>query len=186
MKSCKKMLIIQVVLMYLVHLPFYILLILCRLNIDFGIPFDDNLFFGLLLTGLITSILLMPYIFINFIFALISLKGQKNPSKTTMIIKLSLIPWYILNILVSIVLLSGFLNPWLFLAAPIAMALLMTYTYILMASTSMYDLSFFINKAVKKEIKVTKLNVFNQILLFIFCLDIIASIIFYKKTKELE
>ena len=129
MKAYKIMLIIQVVLMYLAHTPFYIITIFANTSVDSSI--GDSLFPGLLLTGFILSLLVLPLCFANLIVALIGLiRGQNNPCKTTMVVKIALIPWFIYNFLLCVALTAGFLNPWLFLAAPIFMCLLICITYL--------------------------------------------------------
>ncbi len=169
--------------MYLAHLPFYILIIMVRIpNIG---ELTDKLFPGLLLGGIIATALIIPICIVNVIIALISLfRGIYNPTKTTMIIKLLLIPWYIINFMICCFLVVGFLNPWLFLAAPIVLCILVAITYILMISTSLFDIAYIINKMAKKEIKVKGSIITSIIFLCMFFFDIIGSIILYIKTKE--
>ena len=185
MKSYKVLLILQLVLMYLAHLPFYILIILVRIPMADEVV--DKLFPTLLLGGIIATALILPLCLVNAIFAVISLiRGSNNPSKTTMIVKLALIPWYIINFMICCFLISGFLNPFLMLAAPIVLCILVGITYLLMVSTSLFDIAYIINKMIRKEIKEKGLIITSLIFLFFFTFDVLGSIILHFKTKQIK
>ncbi len=118
--------------------------------------------------------------------ALVSLiKGTYNPTKVTMIIKLILIPWYVMNFCLCVLIVVGFLNPWLMLFAPVVDCFLICITYILMLSTSIFDIAYFFNRIKKKEIFADALYIFTIIFLFSFCLDVIESIILFKNKNVL-
>lgn len=183
MKGFKIMLILQLVLMYLAHLPFYILIVMVRIPMTSEIV--DKLFPGLLLGGIIATALILPLCLANAIVALIGLfRGTYNPCKTTMVVKLALIPWYIINFMICCFLVVGFLNPWLMLAAPIVLCILVGITYLLMLSTSIFDISYIINKLIKREVKTKGIVITSMIFLFMFCLDILGSILLHFNTKN--
>lgn len=185
MKAYKIMLIIQVVLMYLAHTPFYIITIFANTSIDSSI--GDSLFPGLLLTGIILSLLVLPLCLANLIVAIIGLiRGQNNPCKTTMVVKIALIPWFIYNFCLCVALTAGFLNPWLFLAAPILICLLMGITYLLMLSTSLFDISYTIHMLIRRKVKVGGVIITSLIFLIMFCFDVVGSIMLHIKMKSIQ
>ena len=182
MKNNKVLLIVQVVLMYLAQLPFYIGLILTK--VPNNSQYDD-LIIKLILIGFILTILILPIALVNAIMALIShIKGDYNPTKVTMISKLLLIPWYVMNFCLCVLIVVGFMNPWLMLFAPVVAFFLICMTYILMLSTSIFDIAYFFKRIRKKEIFADCLYIFTMIFLFSFCLDVIGSIIFYIRTNK--
>lgn len=184
MKRNNIMLIIQTILMYLAHLPIYIGLILVRLPYNESL---DNVIIKLFLIGIILTIVLLPIALVNLIMALAGVFNKKdNPCKTTMIVKLVLIPWYIMNFLFCILIIAGFLNPWLMLFAPLVAAILIFNTYILMLSTSIFDIVYSIRNTIKNHLEINASLVFTDIFLFCFCLDIVGSIILYIKSKNIK
>ena len=96
MNKSKVILIIQAAVMYLIHLPFYICLILAKVpNINYDICGV------LILVGLCANLLLIPVGLVAVAFAIFNLTTDcESPALTTFIIKLVLIPWYALNFLV--------------------------------------------------------------------------------------
>ena len=113
MKSNKVLLIVQTILMYVAHIPFYIALLLIKLVPDMSL---DNVIIGLLLSGIILSAIILPFCIVNGIMAIISLfKDFESPIKLTLRLNLILIPWYIMNFIICILLSAGFLNPRTFL-----------------------------------------------------------------------
>ena len=185
MKASKITLIIQAVGMYLVHLPLYLAIILSFMPINEDL--QNSLISGSLIAALVIAVLLFPLCLVNAILACVSLgKNNYNPSKVTMIIKLVLIPWYIMNFVICTFLILGFLNPWLLIAVPFLIAFLVFNTYVYMLSTSLFDITYFFHKLIKKEVKIKKVYVVSIIFLFCFCLDIIGGIIFYAQVRELE
>ena len=184
MKRNKVMLIIQMILMYLAHLPFYIGLILIRVP---NSEAYDNLIIKLFLIGFILTIVILPFCLANLIMALAGAFNKlDNPCKTTMIVKLLLIPWYIMNFLFCDLLLIGFLNPWLMIFAPVVLCILIFNTYLFMISTSIFDIVYAIRKAIKKELTIKTSLVFTIIFLFSFCLDVVGSIMLYHKSKKID
>lgn len=184
MKSNKTLLIIQTALMYAMHLPFYIMLIVFYLPIEESI--QSSIISKCFPIGLILTLVVFPICIVNAIMSLVSMfKGSENPSKVTMIIKLALIPWYIMNFHLCTMLVLGFLNPWLFIAAPLVVFILVSSTYCYMLATSLPDIAFFFHKLIKRETKIRAPFVVSIVFMFCFCLDIIGGIIFYINAKKL-
>ncbi len=180
MKRCRVMLIIQMILMYLAQIPFYVALILIRL-----IDVETYIGIGLILSGFILTALILPYCLACAIIAILTLiRGGDNPGKTTMVVKFALIPWYFFNFILCDLLLLGFLNPFLLIFAPLAIILFVSMTYLIMLSTSIFDIAYGINKIGKREYKINKFIVFTYIFLFTFCLDVIGAIMFKCKFKD--
>lgn len=166
--------------MYLIHLPFYICLILAR------IPFIDFEVCGvLILIGLCFNILLIPVGIVAIVFAILNLTADyENPAKTTFIVKLALIPWYLLNFLVCFLLIAGFLNPFLMIAIPLLIGIEVLVTYAVMLCSSLQILSFTVRQITKKRLTVNAKVVVGIIFSFIFCLDIIGSFLLYKELQN--
>ena len=132
MKIAKPLLISQAIGMYLMHLPLYVYMFFFGTPLGESIPVEVNR--GLLVAFLVLSILVFPICILNTVFPIISIfKGEYNPSKTTMIVKLVLIPWYILNYVMCGFIVAGCLNPFLMLAIPIIIIIASLVTYIYMA-----------------------------------------------------
>lgn len=188
MKASKPLLITQAVLMYIAHLPFYIVLIGIRLIAS---EESDKVFGILLLVGLGLSILILPIAIVNLIIAFISIfKGNTNPCKTTMIIKSVLIPWYVGNFLLGLLVVGVMGNPWLFLGIPFVLSIIVCCTYIFMIGTSGYEIAYFISKMRKKEKTVTAWTIIFLILLTIFTLDLVSAIALFiidkRNTQQIE
>ena len=178
----KTYLIIQVVLMYLAHLPIYVGLVMLKLPISDAVI--DKWVPILLLAGFVLTILILPYSLVCLIMSIISsFKSINNPTKSTMIIKLSLIPWFVINFFFCVLIFAGFLNPWMMLLAPVVAFILICITYIFMISTSVFDIAFVINCLIRKKTEVNAFFVIAIIMLFTFFLDVVASILLYVKTK---
>ena len=170
--------------MYVMHLPFYIMLI------SLYAPIDESLKNIIIPKCFMIGCILIPVVFpiciISTVFAIISIfKGKENPSKVTMIVKLALIPWYILNFYLCMMLMAGFWSPWLLWSAPLMLAILVCSTYCYMIATSLPDIAFFFHKLIKRETRIRAPFVVSIVFMFIFCLDIIGGVIFYIKAKEL-
>ena len=182
MKTNNVLLIVQTILMYLMHTPLYIIYIAIKVT-NYNPP--ESLISSMFVTFFVMLALSFPIIIVNGIFALIGLfKNTYNPSKTTMIVKLVLIPWYVMNFIMSAVLIMGFLNPWLFLAAPLMACILIASTYIFMLSTSLPDITYFFHNLFTKRIKPKTAYIVSVIFLFLFCFDIIGGIIYHVNIKK--
>ncbi|MGN0813191.1 MAG: hypothetical protein ACI4MQ_06770 [Candidatus Coproplasma sp.] len=180
MNKSKVILIIQAVVMYLIHIPFYICLILARIpNINFDI-------FGVfILVGLCANLILIPVGIVAVAFAILNLTtDSKNPAWVTFIIKLVLIPWYCLNFLVCFLLVAGFLNPFLMLAVPLLIGIEVSITYIYMLCSSLQIVSYTIRQIIKKRIALTPMLIVGIVFSFIFVLDIVGSYFLYSELKK--
>ena len=181
MKANKVMPIIQVILMYVAQVP-----------IDLGLIFFFTDTFTssvmiLFLVGIILTSLVLMFCLASAIVSLTSIFTKpKDPTKTVMISKLVLIPWFIVNFYFCVLLFAGTLNPFLLILSPIVFAIEVSITYLLMITISIIDLAFVINKLKEKELTINKYLVFVNILLFIFCLDVLGSILLYKKMKSIQ
>ena len=183
MKAIRATLIAQLIAMYLMHLPLYIVMILIQLQVP-----DETagpLIRVLIILSLVLIGLAFPLCVVNAVLSIVSIfKGEYSPSKTTMVVKLALIPWYVLNFLISFMVIGGLLNPWLFLGAPIVMGLLASFTYLFMAATSLPDIGFFFNRFARKKVEVTGVLVTGMVFLCFFCLDIVGAIMFHLGMKK--
>ena len=129
---------------------------------------------------------MIPICILNVVTSLISaFKNDVDPTKDTMVIKLSLIPWYALNFVIGFVLVGIFLNPFMMIAIPVILALLISSTYMLMVCTSIGDVAYLARKIIKKEWKVSPSMIISAIFLFVFCLDVVGAIILYAKSKKI-
>ena len=175
MKVSKYLLIVEVTLMYLAHIPFYNVLFL----IHFDSEFDNESFISiLLLTGVILTIIAIIYSLVNLIFGFVSaFYGKYNPILITTIIKVLLIPWYIFNFIFGLCVIGVLANPFLMIGIPIMLFLLVGSTYLLMISTSIYNISFMINKLIKREIKVSPGKIILLVLLCFFISDVVSAIV---------
>ena len=150
--KAKIYLIIQIILMYLAHLPIYVGLIMLKLPIN-DLVIDKRVPI-LLLAGFVLTILILPYSIVCLVMSLVSsFKSDNNPTKSTMIIKLLLIPWFIINFFYCVLIFAGFLNPWMMLLAPVVAFILICITYIFVISTSVFDIEFVINCTIRKKLK---------------------------------
>ena len=185
MKTNKVLLIIQTILMYVMHLPLYVAVILSLIPMDKTI--QDNSVTAMFITFFVLVGLITPICLINFIFSIIGLfKGQANPNKTTMVCKLALVPWYVMNFVICAVIIGGFLNPFLMLAIPILLFIFIFFTYIFMLSTSLPDISYFFYGIFRKRIQIKTSLIFSIIFLLVFCLDIVGGVMFFCNTKQVE
>ena len=176
MKSNKLMSIIQVILMYVAHIPIYLGLLF------FLTDTCTESVLILFLVGIILTGLILPFCLASAIVSILSIfRKPSNPTKAVFISKLALIPWFIGNFYFCVLMLAGLLNPFLLILAPIVFVIEVSITYLLMITISIIDLAFIINKLKAKEIVISKYLVFINILLFIFCLDFIGSLLIYLK-----
>ena len=184
MKANKITLIIQTVAMYIMHLPLYALLIFMWTLKENDL--QEPLMKAMFITFLVLALVIFPICILNYVLSIVSIfKGTYNPSKTVMICKLALIPWYIANLYICFAfVVSVFGNPFMFIGAPLAIAILVCTTYVYMLATSLPDVAFFINQMVRRKIKIRASFVFSLLFLFIFCLDIVGGIMFFVQTRE--
>jgi hypothetical protein len=180
MKGNKVILIVQEVLMYVAQAPYLLALIFLFANVDV------EGFVGIsLIVGMISNLVIFPVVIVNAILAFIGIfKGLKSPIKTTMIVKLSLIPWYVVNFILGFCFFAAALNPFLLWSIPLVIGIMVCTTFMYMISTNFQVYSYVINKLIIREIRIDALLVWSIVLSFIFCLDIVSSILlFYSENK---
>ena len=187
MKAIKTTLIVQAAVMYAMHLPLYLAMFLVFSPMTDGDGSVGNVIMFCLILTLVLECVATPICVVNTVFSIVSIfKGEYNPSKVTMIIKLSLIPWFVFNFIFCMYVFAGMLNPWLFIAVPLMLFLSISFTYMFMVTTSLPNVGYFIHCLSRKKMKIKPLLVFSIIMMFIFCLDAIGSIIFFIKTNKKE
>ena len=176
---------IQTIGMYLMHLPLYAVIVISVLSMD--VVLQESITKALLIASLVLMILMIPVCITNMAVTIISVfKGEYDPTKPIMIAKLSLIPWYVLNFIIGYVFVSIFFNPFMMIAIPVIIALLCSSTYMLMLTTSIGDVAYFVYSLTKKRWTIEASLLFAVILLFVFCLDVVGSIILYNKSKKIS
>ena len=185
MNASKYTLIAQAVGMYVMHSPLYAILIVLRLPI--GEAAQNGWCKGLLIASLVLTILLFPFCIANIVAASFSfLHGDFDPRGTTMRVKLALIPWYLLNFVIGFAFVGVLANPFLMVVIPIALALLIGTTCFYMLATSFPDVMFLLKRFVREKKPATATEIVSIVFLFIFCLDIIGSVIAYRLKKREE
>ena len=182
--KAKNSLIMQAIGMYVMYLPLFVLLITLNIPAD-GVR--ESLNRGLLIAFLALAALMIPICLFNFVVSLKSaLKDGVDPSKPTMVVKLALIPWYALNFVIGFVFVSIFFNPFMFIAIPVIIALLVMSTYFLMLSTSAGDIAFYVKKYIKNKSELDAKTIFAVVLLFVFCLDVVGAIILKRRSEKVS
>ena len=162
------------------YLPIFVLLV----TLDMP-GFHESFSRVLLIAFLVLAALMIPICLLNAVVSIASaVKGKEDPTKATLTTKLALIPWYIMNFVVGFIFSSIFFNPFMFIAIPIVIAFFVGMTYLLMLSTSLGDIAYFVKKKIKKDEDVRAATVLAVICLFIFFLDIIGAIVLYRQSKR--
>ena len=181
MNKSSKILIIQLVCMYLMHIPFYLILILAKIpNVSF------ETIEVLIIIGFVAMLVMIPVCLVSLIFACLNfVHNESSPLKTTLIVKIGLMPWYILNLLVCLLLVAGFLNPWLLIAVPLLICIEVGITYTFMLSTSVHSVIYTIRYLVSRKIEPNYKIVIALVFHFIFCLDIIGVLMLCKEIKKI-
>ena len=164
----KVSLIIQVIFMFLTQLFF---LLMCLIQKEEVL----DILLILLLTSTVLTVLIA---LINVIFGVVIIfRGRSAPFKFTIVIKSILIPWYIINFVIWALLIIGSLNPFLMMAIPLFLFISVCFTYICMISTSTLNISYIFNQVFfKRNIKINGGIIISTVFQFIFCLDIVGSI----------
>ena len=168
--------------MYLMHLPLYIFFVVELIPLD-----NEQLVRGLLIATLVLTALMVPVCIANIALSIISIfKGDVDVSKTVMKVKLALIPWYVMNFTMCVVFVAVLFNPFMMIGIPFVIAFFVVTTYFCMLATSLPDVGYYIRRVlIKKEEQISAGRVLTIICLFIFCLDVVGSILFYAKNKKL-
>lgn len=164
----KVSLIIQVIFMFLTQLFF---LLMCLIQ-------KEEVLDALLILFLTSTVLTVLVALINVIFGVVNIfRGRSVPFKFTIVIKSILIPWYIINFVIWALLIIGSLNPFLMMAIPLFLFISVCFTYICMISTSTLNISYIFNQVFfKRNIKINSGIIISTVFQFIFCLDIVGSI----------
>jgi len=181
--KAKTTLTIQTIGMYVMQLPLLVFLITSLMPMD--PEFQETMGLVLLKAFLVLAAVMVLICILHAVVSVKSaIKGEEDPTKATMIAKLSLIPWYIVNLVLCIVFTSILLNPFMMVGIPIAIALFVWVTYMLMLSTSLPDIAFFVRKKIRKDASVDKATVVSVVLLFVFCLDVIGAILLFRRSEK--
>ncbi|MCR5348337.1 MAG: hypothetical protein K6E59_01855 [Bacilli bacterium] len=174
MKINRVLLYAQLIAMYVMHTPLYAILVLIRFPRTEAL---DAWVSGLLIASLVLMALAFPLCLLNAGFSIASIfKGEESPTKTTMVVKVALIPWYALNFVFCFLLVAGFMNPWLMLAIPVLVGVLVSVTYLFMLSTTLPDVAFLIRQGWKRRVRPNGLTIVGLVFLFFFCLDILGAV----------
>ena len=178
--KAKITLLLQTIGMYVMHLPLYATLIIINIAMDERLQGD--LIRGLLIAAFVLMIVMIPICILNMVVSGVSALKGNDPTKNTMVAKLSLIPWYCLNFFIGFVFVSIFFNPFMMIAIPVVLALLIASTYMLMLSTSLGDIAYAVHSLKRGGLKPAV--VVGVVFSFIFGLDVIGAIILYKESKK--
>ena len=183
MKANKVTLIVQAIGMYLMHLPLYILLIVSSMPSD---ALMETLTKGLLIATLVLMAVLFPVCVANIVMSVAAIfKGDIDLSKTVMTVKLALIPWYGMNFAIGVVFVAISLNPFMMIGIPVEIAILAGTAYFYMLATSLPNAAYCLrNVFITKKEKLTASRIVALVFLFIFCLDVVGSILFYRQNKN--
>lgn len=182
MKQCRLVLYIQLIAMYAMQIPLYVIMGLVRLPYSEEV---DKVIAALLIASLVLALLSFPICIVNAIFSILSIfKGEESPSKATMIVKLALIPWYVMNFFFGFLLVGGFMNPWLIVAVPLLVGVLVGFTYVFMLSSGLPDMAYLLYRGWKYKEKPSGLVITGIVFLFFFCLDILGSVFIHFGTKQ--
>ena len=162
------------------HLPLYASLII--INIAMDARLQGDLVHGMLIASFVMMLIMIPVCIVNAVVSTVSALKGVDPTRHTMVAKLSLIPWYVLNFYIGFVFVSIFFNPFMMIAIPIVIALLVGSTYALMLSTSLGDIAYAVRSV--KQGGAKPLVIVGIVFSFIFCLDVIGAIILYKEFNK--
>jgi hypothetical protein len=159
------------------QLPFLGLIIALFINTEIA----DSVIIGIEIYSIIMCVLTLLIAFLNIILALLNHgKNIPSPYKITMAIKLALIPFYVINFLIWSIFVIGSLNPFFFIFLPLFLAFSIITTYFIMLATSLQNIVYLWRQFVSQK----KLSyLIYAILHFIFCVDVIGSILVYCDNK---
>lgn len=174
------MMILMIIFLYLANISFFMNLFVVKMN-----NYNENLLAFFLLLWLIFSLIALILGYINLIVRLVK-RNDKNVFKRNMILKIILIPWYVGNFYVWVIYFAAFLNPWLFIAAPLITIIGIVYTYIIMILSGINNLVFIVKSAYKKKIKYSAKIVVGIIFQFFFILDIVGSILLFIERNNIS
>ena len=184
MKISKIFAITQLSLMYISLICLFIAALVLDVN---EVP--QELMRALAITGFVSAILAGLFASAICVISFVSMfkRGTKDYTKFVMIYKLVSIPWFIGNFVFCALLIAGMLNPFLLIAIPLVIAILMLSTYVCMLSSSMIDVGYVISAMKSRIIKPNAFLIIGLVLEFFFCTDAIGSIfIFIANKKQLK
>ena len=172
----KIFLIIQAVLMYVSNALSMVSLVLLLNN-----AIDEEVGRQIFFSGFIVGLFAFAYALVTIVFYFIDafLKNRPSPVKLIMILKAALIPYYISNFILWGALILGTLNPFLFMAMPLVLLVSICVTYINMITTSIPNTAYSIYALRERKIKPSTLLIISNILQYIFCLDLLGSILLF-------
>lgn len=166
----------QLVLMYVLHLVFWIMVGLE----ESGRNPERATNVMVVISGLLVVVAL-----INIILSVFSVfKDNPNPIKMTLAVKLAAIPWYVVNLGIWMVLALGMLNPFFLVALPIVIVLGIAFTYLVMVSTSLYNVAYLIRGLSKQMFPKRPVFIPALVFHFIFCLDVVGSVLLLRSIKK--
>lgn len=182
MKSAKGSLIAQVIISYALQIPVFMLFT----SIIAGIG-SDAFYEGCLIAGIVTLILGILGSIINVIICIVRAAfDHASPYKVTFICKLVMIPWFIINFFLCLLIILGSLNPFLMIAIPVLLVIMVSNTYMVMLAISVPNVIYFLRNFIKNKEELTAWKVAAIIFHFIFCLDIAGSAILLATSKKIE
>ncbi len=186
MKANKILLIATTAFMYVCHLPLYIVFIFGLFDLPIDPEIQNNLFTNLIKVFLGLNGLIFPLLIALTVLSIISIfKGNTSPIKTTFICKLVTIPWFILNFAMCTVVIAGLFNPFLMIAIPILIPIMVFTTYLFMFATSLPNIFWTARVFIKRMPMNKGLLIAGTVLLFIFCLDIAGAIMHYVAERNM-
>ena len=181
MKAQKVTLIAQAIGMYVMFIPVYLLFLPEKMT-----PAIVGLSTKVLLTATVTMGSFVSLICIaNIALSIVSIyKGEVDPSKTVMAVKLALIPWYLINVVICVICIAIMFNPFMMVGIPVVIAIFVVLGYFYLLGTSIPDVAYHIRMSrAKTGTKTDGIRILTLVALFIFCLDVIASYVFHLQNK---
>ena len=178
MKINKVFAIIQLSLMYIS---------LVLLYVGFLTPnSEEDLTTALVISGFVMALLAGAFATAICVISFVSIfkRGVKDYTKFVMIYKIIAIPWFIANFVLCVLLIGGMLNPFLLIAIPLVVTILVSSTYINMVSSSMIDFGYVLSSMRRKVIRLSPLLIIGLIFGFNFCLDVVGAILIFVGNKK--
>lgn len=112
-----------------------------------------------------------------------SYSPTSNICRFTMLSKISLIPFFILNFVICFLFVAGAFNPFLIWSLFIIVPIMVFLTYLVLLTTSSYNIGYLMYKVRKKECTLA-FGIWYSIFHLIFCIDVFASIVLYYNEKK--
>ena len=115
-----------------------------------------------------------------------ALKGEKNNTMITVVVKFMMIPFFCINIYCWYLLFTALMNPFLFVTIPVVLIVGVAVTYVFTLTTVLPDLIYtfiYLKREKKRPEKPMKTGL---ILCFFSILDLVGIVLIHKSYKELE